>query len=651
MRYLWFAFLFFIALGFTPAQAQCNGVFAANNYCGSVAGGPPGQVSLGSLGAPNYPVIHPTLTNSGAAPAHSLLWNDNNWILSLDEIAMNSTDPSALLSFTPTGTPTNTATVTLTFKFGSGACISSGAGCTATTTVTSGESLTNVIAALVTAIKGNANLYNNVAGAQGQILAVSSAGTTLSLDFNSNVAMTVAFTDSASTITSNLPVACATACSAALDTNPQFAISRSSGAAPVAGSTLGTISFNGTQSTSPTSIGTTYGQILTRVLNSTSGSILGQLGFTAGNSNAADGFFLGNGICTAAYATSNGCGGVNTLTIGEIFGGTAANAAPTIRSTSNGSASGDTLTLEASSVIVRGYGGGANFDCGIANSVGCLGLVLAGTSSGATTLSPSAVASGTLTLPAATDQLVARATSDTLTNKTLGAPVSMALGSDATGDIYYLNSSGNLTRLGIGSNTNVLSVSAGGLPQWSPAIGGAMTYLCTITASNSATLTNISNCAGLGAGGTFTNAYTSYELIFQAIVPASDQKILEFQIHSGGAYKATGYLSTHYVCAGASCAGGNVTTYIPLTYATDSNAVSLHNAAPGFSNTVIITNPSANAIAMVTSGNGGYISEGSGVTTVQSSGYWNTAAAVDGFQVLMDSGNITSGSILVYGIE
>lgn len=62
----------------------------------------------------------------------------------------------------------------------------------------------------------------------------------------------------------------------------------------------------------------------------------------------------------------------------------------------------------------------------IANLAGVTGvpqLVLDGATSGSTTVVPTAIASGTLTLPAATDTLVGKATTDTLTNKTLTAPV------------------------------------------------------------------------------------------------------------------------------------------------------------------------------------------------------------------------------------
>lgn len=59
------------------------------------------------------------------------------------------------------------------------------------------------------------------------------------------------------------------------------------------------------------------------------------------------------------------------------------------------------------------------------------------------------------------------------TGGTIGA-ATMTLGSDGTGDVYYRNSSGLLTRLGVGSNGDVLTL-ASGLPSWAAGGGGGGT--------------------------------------------------------------------------------------------------------------------------------------------------------------------------------
>jgi hypothetical protein len=78
-------------------------------------------------------------------------------------------------------------------------------------------------------------------------------------------------------------------------------------------------------------------------------------------------------------------------------------------------------------------------------------ITLAGSGSGSTVLQAASSASGTLTLPAATDTLVGQATSDTLTNKTLTSPSiggatltgTLTANSSAGSSGQFLQSTGN----------------------------------------------------------------------------------------------------------------------------------------------------------------------------------------------------------------
>ena len=75
--------------------------------------------------------------------------------------------------------------------------------------------------------------------------------------------------------------------------------------------------------------------------------------------------------------------------------------------------------------------------------------------------------------------LVITANTGVITTGTLGAGavlagVTVTLGSDATGDVYYRSAGGALTRLAIGTTNQILTVSAGGLPSWSTAAAGTV---------------------------------------------------------------------------------------------------------------------------------------------------------------------------------
>ena len=68
-------------------------------------------------------------------------------------------------------------------------------------------------------------------------------------------------------------------------------------------------------------------------------------------------------------------------------------------------------------------------------------------------------------MPALTGNVTSSAGAVATTLASIPGSVTTSLGSDATGDIYYRNSSGYLTRLGIGTAANSLLVS-GGIPAW-----------------------------------------------------------------------------------------------------------------------------------------------------------------------------------------
>jgi hypothetical protein len=107
------------------------------------------------------------------------------------------------------------------------------------------------------------------------------------------------------------------------------------------------------------------------------------------------------------------------------------------------------------------------------------GALFQGATSGTTKLAASATASGTLTLPAATDQLVARATTDTLTNKTYDTA--------GTGNVFKINGT-QITGTG-GSTATVTSDIASGTAAMTTAAITAGNCGATVTVAASGVLT------------------------------------------------------------------------------------------------------------------------------------------------------------------
>jgi hypothetical protein len=95
--------------------------------------------------------------------------------------------------------------------------------------------------------------------------------------------------------------------------------------------------------------------------------------------------------------------------------------------------------------------------------IGSVGITFNGSTSGTTILKASATASGTLTLPAATDTLTGKATTDTLTNKTIAAGSNTITGltnSNLSGSAGISNANlanATISGVALGSNLNTLT--------------------------------------------------------------------------------------------------------------------------------------------------------------------------------------------------
>lgn len=178
---------------------------------------------------------------------------------------------------------------------------------------------------------------------------------------------------------------------------------------------------------------------------------------------------------------------------------------------------GVTATNSGTQVTVTVSGGGDMVLSGVQSVSGAKTFnnntlrVNNGTNTFAHTLASSATAARTITLPDSTGTVATVAGTETLTNKTLTAPL-VNIGGDTAGDMYYRDSGGFFTRLGVGAPYFSLTVSATSVPTWT---NEGFRFLGSVSAVNL-------NAAAPSDIGTITNIRsTSYIPLYVIVSGAS----------------------------------------------------------------------------------------------------------------------------------
>ena len=199
-----------------------------------------------------------------------------------------------------------------------------------------------------------------------------------------------------------------------------------------------------------------------------------------------------------------------------------------------------------------------------------------------------------------------------------------------TGDIYYASSANTPARLGIGSSAQVLTV-ASGVPSWATPASGGMTLIN----SGGTTLT--------GSSVSITSIPTDYVNLFvvvRSFKPASDGQELNMQFNSdtGNNYSSVTDLAQNVAVS---------SIWIRITDAADDTV------ATGSAATTIYDYANTSTLRTC---QGVYWGNADGLTTNYNGRqyfgiYKSTGTAITSIQFKSSSGNLTSGTVFVYGVK
>jgi hypothetical protein len=281
----------------------------------------------------------------------------------------------------------------------------------------------------------------------------------------------------------------------------------------------------------------------------------------------------------------------------------------------------------------------------ITSSTGTFTVTNAKTLAVTNTLTFSGTDGTVFTFPGATDTVVTLTASQTLTNKTLTTPT---IGSFANATHGHTNAAGggqlNITTASNATGTPGSTTFLRGDNTWSTPSGG-LVLVETQTASTSASL-NFTSC--------ITSTYDEYFIEIVNLIPATNAVglIMRMSTDGGSSYDSgTNYSTSAYrfINSGAGAGGGTGQTSISLDGGNGTDFLS-NTSTWGAIGGYKLFSPSSTALYKRVIGTISYFNSASALEGATVVGAYLSTTAVNAFQLLTTSGNITSGIVRCYGV-
>ena len=203
------------------------------------------------------------------------------------------------------------------------------------------------------------------------------------------------------------------------------------------------------------------------------------------------------------------------------------------------------------------------------------------------------------------------------------------------GDISFRSSTSNVnTRLGIGSTSQVLTVT-GGVPVWAtPAAGGGETLISTTSLTGaSVTLSSI------------PGTYNDLKLVIKDVVPATDGSTLEMRINSDST-------ANRYNDRGWNTTNGRSKVYDMDRFLDITGA--LPSSGTPKNQTVIFFYDYANSSTFKNIWAQSYsvdFTNSAQFANSRNTHYYNQTTAFTAINLFLSSGNFSSGTALLYGVK